>query len=250
MPFCSVEEAIQDVRSGRFIIILDDENRENEGDLVMAAEFCTAEHINFMATHGRGLICLPMTAERLDELQIPLMVEENPSRYGTAFCVSIEARHDVTTGISAADRARTIRVTVDPATRPGDLVRPGHVFPLRAHRGGVLKRAGQTEASVDLARLAGLKPAAVICEVMNTDGTMARVPQLREFSKRHGIRMITIAELMPSRTMRSTTGASSSPRCLRMSTTRAAGSSRSPRCRGRASPEPSPRDATPTRRLS
>ena len=197
--FATVEEAIEDLRAGKMILILDDEDRENEGDLACAAEFVTPEIVNFMATHGRGLICLPMAAERLDELKVPLMVEENSSRYGTAFCVSIEARHDVTTGISAADRARTIRVAVDPATRADDLVRPGHVFPLRAHRGGVLKRAGQTEASVDLARLAGLKPAAVICEVMNPDGTMARVPELREFSKRHGIRMLTIADLIRHR---------------------------------------------------
>ena len=197
--FATVEEAIEDLRAGKTILILDDEDRENEGDLACAAEFVTPEIVNFMATHGRGLICLPMAAERLDELKIPLMVAENTSRYGTAFCVSIEARHDVTTGISAADRARTIRVAVDPATRPGDLVRPGHVFPLRADKGGVLKRAGQTEASVDLARLAGLKPAAVICEVMNPDGTMARVPELREFSKRHGIRILTIADLIRHR---------------------------------------------------
>ena len=197
--FATVEEAIEDLRRGRMIVILDDEDRENEGDLCCAAEFVTPEIVNFMATHGRGLVCLPMTVERLDALKIPLMVEENTSRYGTAFCVSIEARHDVTTGISAADRARTIRVAVEPTTRPEDLVRPGHVFPLRAHKGGVLKRAGQTEASVDLCRLSGLKPAAVICEVMNADGTMARLPQLREFSERHGLRMLTIADLIRHR---------------------------------------------------
>jgi len=157
--FAAVEEAIQELRRGGMVLILDDEDRENEGDLACAAERVTPEIVNFMATHGRGLICLPMDAERLDELKIPLMVEDNTSRYGTAFCVSIEARHDVTTGISAADRARTIRVAADPATRPEDLVRPGHVFPLRAHPGGVLKRAGQTEASVDLCRLSGMKPA-------------------------------------------------------------------------------------------
>jgi 3,4-dihydroxy 2-butanone 4-phosphate synthase/GTP cyclohydrolase II len=197
--FATVDEAIEDLRRGRLVIILDDEDRENEGDLACAAEFVTPEIVNFMATHGRGLICLPMTVERLDELKIPLMVEENTSRYGTAFCVSVEARHDVTTGISAADRARTIRVAVDPRTRAEDLVRPGHVFPLRAHPGGVLKRAGQTEASVDLCRMAGLRPAAVICEVMNPDGSMARLPQLREFSKRHGLRMLTIADLIRHR---------------------------------------------------
>ncbi len=197
--FATVDEAIEDLRRGRLVIILDDEDRENEGDLACAAEFVTPEIVNFMATHGRGLICLPMTVERLDELKIPLMVEENTSRYGTAFCVSVEARHDVTTGISAADRARTIRVAVDPRTRAEDLVRPGHVFPLRAHPGGVLKRAGQTDASVDLCRMAGLRPAAVICEVMNPDGSMARLPQLREFSKRHGLRMLTIADLIRHR---------------------------------------------------
>jgi 3,4-dihydroxy 2-butanone 4-phosphate synthase/GTP cyclohydrolase II len=197
--FATVEEAIEDLRHGKMVVILDDEDRENEGDLACAAEFVTPEIVNFMATHGRGLICLPMAAGRLDELKIPLMVEENSSRYGTAFCVSIEARHDVTTGISAADRARTIRVAVDPSTRPEDLVRPGHVFPLRAHTGGVLKRAGQTEASVDLCRLSGLAPAAVICEVMNPDGTMARLPQLREFSAKHGMRMLTIADLIRHR---------------------------------------------------
>jgi 3,4-dihydroxy 2-butanone 4-phosphate synthase/GTP cyclohydrolase II len=197
--FATAEEAIEDLRRGRMIVILDDEDRENEGDLACAAEFVTPQIVNFMATHGRGLICLPMTVERLDELKIPLMVEENTSRYGTAFCVSVEARHDVTTGISAADRARTIRVAVDPRTRPEDLVRPGHVFPLRAHKGGVLKRAGQTEASVDLCRLGGLTPAAVICEVMNPDGTMDRLPQLREFSRRHGLKMLIIADLIRHR---------------------------------------------------
>ncbi len=197
--FATVEEAIEALRLGGMVLILDDEDRENEGDLTCAAERVTPEIVNFMATHGRGLICLPMDAERLDELKIPLMVEDNTSHYGTAFCVSIEARHDVTTGISAADRARTIRVAVDPATRPEDLVRPGHVFPLRAHPGGVLKRAGQTEASVDLCRLGGLKPAAVICEMMNPDGTMARLPQLLEFSKRHDIKILTIADLIRHR---------------------------------------------------
>jgi len=194
--FATIEEAIEEIREGRMIIILDDEDRENEGDLAVAAEKVTPDQINFMARHGRGLICLPMTAERLAELEIPLMVEKNTTPYGTAFCVSIEARRGVTTGISAADRARTARVAVDPATRPTDLARPGHVFPLRASRGGVLRRAGQTEAVVDLARMAGLHPAGVICEVMNADGTMARVPQLAAFARKHQLKMITIADLI------------------------------------------------------
>ena len=195
-PFASIEEAVAELRAGRMIIILDDEDRENEGDLACAAELVTPEIVNFMATHGRGLICLPMSSDRLDELQIPLMVEKNTARLGTAFCVSIEARRDVSTGISAADRARTIRTAVDPATRPEDLARPGHVFPLRARKGGVLKRAGQTEASVDLCRLGGLKAAAVICEIMNPDGTMARLPQLSAFAGQHGLKMVTIADLI------------------------------------------------------
>ena len=194
--FASIDEAMEEIREGRMIVILDDEDRENEGDLAVAAEKVTAEQINFMSRHGRGLICMPMTAERLDDLGVPLMVEKNTSPYGTAFCVSVEARTGVSTGISAADRARTVRVAVDPATRPSDLVRPGHIFPLRASRGGVLKRAGQTEAIVDLARLAGLTPAGVICEVMNEDGTMARVPQLEAFARRHGLKMVTIADLI------------------------------------------------------
>ena len=198
-PFASIEEAIADLRAGRMIIILDDEDRENEGDLACAAEFVTPEIINFMATHGRGLICLPMTPERLDELKIPLMVEQNTARFGTAFCVSIEARREVTTGISAADRARTIRAAVDPTTRPEDLARPGHVFPLRARKGGVLKRAGQTEASVDLCRLGGLRPAAVVCEIMNADGTMARQRELAAFARTHRLRMVTIADLIRHR---------------------------------------------------
>jgi len=196
VPFASIEEAVAELRAGRMIIILDDEDRENEGDLACAAELVTPEIVNFMATHGRGLICLPMSHERLDELQIPLMVEKNTARLETAFCVSIEARRDVSTGISAADRARTIRTAVDPATRPEDLARPGHVFPLRARKGGVLKRAGQTEASVDLCRLGGLKAAAVICEIMNPDGTMARLPQLSAFAAQHGLKMVTIADLI------------------------------------------------------
>jgi len=194
-----IEGAIADIAAGRFVIVVDDEDRENEGDLTIAAEKVTAEAINFMARHGRGLICMPMTRERLQELRIPLMVQKNTSPYNTAFCVSIEAREQVSTGISAADRARTIKVAIDPATRPSDLTRPGHMFPLRAQDGGVLKRAGQTEAAVDLARLSGLYPAGVICEIMNEDGTMARKADLLAFSRRHGIRMITIADLISHR---------------------------------------------------
>ncbi len=196
MPFASIPEALEDFRAGRMLVVVDDEDRENEGDLTIAAEFVTPEVINFMATHGRGLICLALSAERCDELGLPPMSSLNTSNFGTAFCESVDAREGVTTGISAADRARTIRVAMDPATRPGDLARPGHVFPLRARRGGVLVRAGQTEAAVDLARLAGLGPGGVICEVMNEDGTMARVPQLREFCLRHGLRMISVADLI------------------------------------------------------
>jgi 3,4-dihydroxy 2-butanone 4-phosphate synthase/GTP cyclohydrolase II len=183
------------------VIVVDDEDRENEGDLTIAAEHVTPELINYMARHGRGLICLPLTPERLEELDIPLMVDprSNSARFGTAFCVSIEARQGVTTGISAADRAATVRAAIDPQTRPGDLARPGHMFPLRSRRGGVLRRAGQTEAGVDLARLAGCYPAAVICEVMNEDGTMARVPDLEVFSAEHGIKMVTIADLITYR---------------------------------------------------
>ncbi len=195
-PFCSVEEALEEVRSGRMLVVVDDENRENEGDLTLAAERVTPEAINFMARFGRGLICLAMTEERLDYLRIGPMTSENTSPYGTAFCESIEAREGVTTGISAHDRARTIRVAIDPATRTGDLVRPGHTFPLRARRGGVLVRAGQTEASVDLARMAGLVPAGVICEIMNDDGSMARVPDLITFCRAHGLKMMTVAELI------------------------------------------------------
>src|SRR5262245_8051633 len=181
MNLSTTAELIAEIKAGRTVILVDDEDRENEGDLVCAAEFVTPERINFMATHGRGLICLALTPERLEQLEIPLMVKENTARRGTAFCVSIEARHEITTGISAADRARTIRLAVDPATRPADLARPGHVFPLRAHPAGVLKRAGHTEASVDLCRLGGLRPAAVICEVMNADGSMAHTPELQRF---------------------------------------------------------------------
>jgi 3,4-dihydroxy 2-butanone 4-phosphate synthase/GTP cyclohydrolase II len=194
--FSSVEQIIDDLRAGRMVIIIDDEDRENEGDLVCAAESVTPEIINFMATHGRGLICMPMTEERLKELDIPLMVQDNTASLGTAFCVSIEARQDVTTGISAADRARTIAIAADPGSKPSDLARPGHVFPLLAQRGGVLRRTGHTEASIDLCRLGGMRPAAVICEVMNDDGTMARQKDLRAFAKRHDLKMLTIADLV------------------------------------------------------
>ena len=197
--FASVEHAKAELAAGRMIVILDDEDRENEGDLACAAQFVTPDIVNFMATHGRGLICLSMTPERLDDLQIPPMVENNTARRGTAFCVSIEARRDVTTGISAADRARTIRVAVDPAARPDDLARPGHVFPLRSRPGGVLKRAGHTEAIVDLCRLAGLRPAGVLCEIMNADGTMARLPELVPFAQAHGLALVTIADLIRHR---------------------------------------------------
>jgi 3,4-dihydroxy 2-butanone 4-phosphate synthase / GTP cyclohydrolase II len=196
MPFAPISEAIEDIRAGRLVVMCDDEDRENEGDLTIAAEKATPEIINFMATHGRGLICLALTAERCDELRLPLMSPRNTSNFGTAFCESIDAREGVTTGISAADRTRTILTAIRQDCLPGDLARPGHVFPLRAREGGVLVRAGQTEGSVDLARLAGLTPAAVICEVMNEDGTMARVPQLEEFRGRHGIRMISVADLI------------------------------------------------------
>jgi 3,4-dihydroxy 2-butanone 4-phosphate synthase/GTP cyclohydrolase II len=199
MYFSTIEEAIEDIQAGKILIVVDDEDRENEGDLTIAAEKVTPEAINFMARYGRGLICLSMTAERLDELQIPLMVSDNTSLYGTAFCISIEARHMVSTGISAADRAQTILTAIHPDTKPHDLVRPGHVFPLRARKGGVLVRAGQTEAAVDLARIAGLKPAGVICEIMNDDGTMSRVDQLQAFAKTHGLKMITVADLIKFR---------------------------------------------------
>jgi len=195
--FCSVEEVIADLRNGRMVIIVDDEDRENEGDIVCAAESITPEIVNFMATHARGLICLPMTQERLDELDIPMMVQDNTARRGTAFCVSIEARHhEVTTGISAADRAKTIEIAVDPAARAQDLARPGHVFPLRAVSGGVLKRAGHTEASVDLCRLGGLRPMAVVCEIMNPDGSMARRAELTQFAAKHDLKMLSIAQLI------------------------------------------------------
>ncbi|HEX7154008.1 MAG TPA: bifunctional 3,4-dihydroxy-2-butanone-4-phosphate synthase/GTP cyclohydrolase II [Thermoanaerobaculia bacterium] len=199
MPFADVKEAAELYRRGELVIIVDDEDRENEGDLCIAAEKVTPEAINFMAKFGRGLICLAMTEERCQELDLPLMVENNTSPYGTAFTVSIEARGRVTTGISAFDRAETVRVAIDPKSRPTDLVRPGHVFPLRARKGGVLKRAGQTEASVDLAQIAGMTPAAVICEIMSDDGTMARLPELKEFAVQHGLKIISVADLIKYR---------------------------------------------------
>ena len=197
--FATIDEALADIRAGRMVVVCDDEGRENEGDLTMAAQFVTPESINFMATHGRGLICLTLTAKRCEELNLGPMVAQNSARFQTAFTQSIEARHGVTTGISAADRARTIQVAVDPECGPHDIVQPGHIFPLIAASGGVLERAGQTEAGVDLARLAGLQPAAVICEVMNDDGTMARVPDLVGYCRRHGIKMITVADLIRHR---------------------------------------------------
>ena len=198
-PFSTIHEAIEELRKGNFIVVVDDEDRENEGDLVLAAEKVTPQAINFMAREGRGLICLALTGERCDALALPPMVEENTSNFGTAFTVSIEARGRTTTGISAADRAVTVSTAIDPRTKPSDLARPGHMFPLRAQAGGVLKRAGQTEASVDLARIAGLDPSAVICEVMNEDGTMARVPDLAAFCAKHTIKMITVADLIRHR---------------------------------------------------
>jgi 3,4-dihydroxy 2-butanone 4-phosphate synthase / GTP cyclohydrolase II len=194
--FADVSTAIEEIRAGRMIVVVDDEDRENEGDLTLAAEKVTPEAINFMAKYGRGLVCLTMTEERLDHLRLGPMSAENTSQYGTAFCEAIDARVGVTTGISAYDRARTIQVAIDPATKASDLARPGHVFPLRARKGGVLVRAGQTEASVDLARLAGLIPAGIICEIMKDDGTMARVPDLIEFCTQHGLKMLTVAEII------------------------------------------------------
>ncbi|HTF43298.1 MAG TPA: 3,4-dihydroxy-2-butanone-4-phosphate synthase [Terriglobales bacterium] len=194
--FTDVPTAIAEIRAGRMIVVVDDEDRENEGDLTLAAEKVTPEAINFIARFGRGLVCLALTEERLDHLRIGPMTAENTSNYGTAFCEAIDARDGVTTGISTYDRARTIQVAIDPATRPSDLARPGHVFPLRARKGGVLVRAGQTEASVDLARLAGLVPAGIICEIMKDDGTMARVPDLTEFCQTHGMKMLTVADLI------------------------------------------------------
>jgi len=201
MELATVPEAIEDVKAGQFVIIVDDEDRENEGDLAMAAEKVTPDAINFMAKYGRGLICMPVIGERLDELRIPMMVQKNTSRYETAFTVSIEAKHEVSTGISAYDRAATVKAVIDPASRPEDFVSPGHTFPLRAKDGGVLVRAGQTEAVVDLARLAGLYPAGVICEIMNDDGTMARLPQLEVVAEQHGLKIVTVADLIAYRRM-------------------------------------------------
>ena len=199
MSIASIPEAIEDIRAGKFVIIVDDDDRENEGDLTLAAERVTAETINFMTLHARGLICLPMIGKRLDELDIPLMVRDNTSKFSTAFTVSVEAKRQVGTGISAADRAETIKTVIDPLTRTDDLVRPGHMFPLRAREGGVLARAGHTEAIVDLARLAGLYPAGVLCEIMNEDGSMARLPQLEVMSEHYGIKIVTIADLIAYR---------------------------------------------------
>lgn len=199
MELATIPEAIEEIKAGRLIIVVDDEDRENEGDLVLAAEKVTPEAINFMALHGRGLICLPVTAKRLDELKIPMMVSDNTSTYSTAFTVSVEAKHKVSTGISAADRAQTVKTIIDPKTTPDDLVFPGHMFPLRARDGGVLVRVGHTEAAVDLARLAGLYPAGVICEIMNEDGTMARLPQLETVARKFGIKIASISDLIAYR---------------------------------------------------
>lgn len=202
--FDSIDEALQEIREGKCVILVDDEDRENEGDLVIAAEKVTPEAVNIMAKYARGLICLALTPERVEELQLPPQATENTAPFGTAFTVSIDAGQNITTGISAADRATTIRMAVDPACHASDFVRPGHIFPLKAHKGGVLKRAGQTEGSVDLARLAGLYPAGVVCEIMNDDGTMARVPELLEFAKEHGFKIITIKDLIHYRLSRET----------------------------------------------
>jgi len=199
MSLATIPEAIEDIRSGKFVIIVDDEGRENEGDLCVAAEKVTAQHINFMSKEGRGLICLPITGQRLDELHIPLMVDRNTSSFTTAFTVSVEGKRGVTTGISAHDRAATVKAIIDPKTKPEDIARPGHMFPIRAREGGVLVRAGHTEAIVDLARLAGLYPAGVICEVMNEDGSMARLPQLEKIAEKHGIKIIAITDLIAYR---------------------------------------------------
>ena len=203
-PFHSIEEAIKDIKKGKFIILVDDEDRENEGDLVIAAQHVTPQAVNFMAQYARGLICLTLTPQRVEELHLPQQAVENTATFGTAFTVSIDARKDITTGISAADRATTIHVAIDPKSKPSDLARPGHIFPLKAQQGGVLKRAGQTEGSVDLARLAGLIPAGVICEIMNEDGTMARVPELAKFAKVRKLKMVTIKALIEYRMQRET----------------------------------------------
>ena len=199
MALATIPEAIKDIKAGKFVIVVDDEDRENEGDLVIAAEKVTADSINFMAKYGRGLICMPVTGERLDTLRIPMMVSNNTSHFGTPFAVAVEAKEGTTTGISAADRARTVQVMVDPKTKPEDILMPGHMFPLRARDGGVLVRAGQTEATVDLARMAGLKPAGVLCEIMNADGTMARMPQLEIFAKKHDLKIVSVADLIAYR---------------------------------------------------
>jgi 3,4-dihydroxy 2-butanone 4-phosphate synthase / GTP cyclohydrolase II len=199
MALATIPEAVQDIKDGKFVIIVDDENRENEGDLAMAAEKITPEAINFMAKYGRGLICMPIKGQRLDELGIPLMVGQNTSRFTTAFTISVEAKHKVSTGISAADRAQTVKTLIDPNTKPGDIVYPGHTFPLRAKEGGVLVRAGHTEAIVDLATMAGLYPAGVICEILNEDGNMARLPQLQEYAKKFNLKIISVAELIAYR---------------------------------------------------
>ncbi len=201
MALATIEEAIQDYRDGKPVILVDDEDRENEGDLIVAAEMATPESVNFMVTHGRGLVCIPLTAQRLQELGLPMMVSDNTSRFTTAFTVSVDATHGTTTGVSAFDRAVTIRAMLDPDTRPEDLARPGHLFPLRYQEGGVLVRAGQTEGSIDLARLAGLYPAAVLCEILKDDGTMARMPDLEVFAETHGLLIISVAQIIAYRRM-------------------------------------------------
>lgn len=199
MPLARIEDAIEDIKSGKMVVIVDDEDRENEGDLAMAAEMITPDAVNFMATEGRGLICVPMMSQRLDQLRIPMMVYDNTARLGTAFTISVDVLKGATTGISAHDRAATIKALIDPRTLPEDLARPGHIFPLRYMEGGVLKRAGQTEAVVDLARLAGLQPAGVICEIMADDGSMARMPQLEAFSQKHGVKIVSVADIIAYR---------------------------------------------------
>jgi 3,4-dihydroxy 2-butanone 4-phosphate synthase/GTP cyclohydrolase II len=228
-PFATIEQAIDDIRQGKLVVVCDDENRENEGDLTMAAQFVTPEAINFMAKEARGLICLALTPERCDELGLDLMAAKNESAFETAFTISIEARTGVTTGISAADRAHTIQVAIDPSTSPRELVQPGHVFPLKARGGGTLERVGQTEAAVDLARLAGLIPAGVICEIMNDDGTMARVGDLIPYCERHSLRMVTVADVVAyGGVRRSSSSALSQPACPRSTgTSRRSGFARS-----------------------
>jgi 3,4-dihydroxy 2-butanone 4-phosphate synthase/GTP cyclohydrolase II len=216
--FTDVQTAVSEIRAGRMIVVVDDEDRENEGDLTIAAEFATPEVINFMAKHGRGLVCLALTEERLDYLRLGMMTPHNTSQYGTAFTESVDARDGVTTGISAYDRARTIKVAIDPASRPSDLVKPGHTFPLRARKGGVLVRAGQTEAAVDLARMAGLIPAGVICEIMKEDGTMARVPDLIEFCEQHNLKCLRWQSLSATACSMSATSTVSAKACCRLPT--------------------------------